>query len=275
MTVISFGQTIPVLGPNLGFPGTISRQGERVAPSRQFSPFNTSYNLNFGDPTVVIQNNSGGYNDSVADFIAAATANIGLVAAQYAGIAIRNTQTQLAYPFGAGITPGQQQLGYYAPGQMPDVLERGSATVNVAVANSPVNGSQVYTRAVFNSAVSAGTVGDWEVGTPAASDLFTLNGITAAAAAATSLTGISFVGVYVGQVVSGPGVVPGTYVVSGTGTAGAYTTIVISNGLTTAITATSVLTFSNLIALPNTVARTGAIDANNVMEITIKERNAA
>jgi hypothetical protein len=64
-------------------------------------------------------------------------------------------------------------------------------------------------------------------------------------------------------------------VVSGTGTAGAYTTIVLSNGLTTAITATSVLTFSNLIALPNTVARTGAIDANNVMEITIKERNAA
>ena len=274
MAVISFGQVIPVTGPNLGFPGTISRQGERVAASRQFVP-TTNTNLNFGDPAVVVENAQGGYYDSVADFIAAATANVGLVASQFAGVAVREVQTQLAYPVGFNVAPGAQQVGYYAASQMATVLERGSTTVNVAVANSPVSGSQVYTRAVNNTAVSAGTVGDWEIGAPAASDLFMLNGITAAAAAATSLTGITFTGVYVGQVVSGPGIAPGTYVVSGTGTVGSYTTIVLSNGLTTAITATSVLTFSNLIALPNTVARTGFLDANSVMEITLKIRNAA
>jgi len=275
MTVISFGQVIPVTGPNLGFPGTISRQGERVAPSRQFVPTTNTNNLNFGDPAVVVQNAQGGYYDSVADFAAAATANIGLVASQFAGMAVREVQTQLAYPFGFNVAPGSQQVGYYAASQMATVLERGSGTVNVAVANSPVSGSQVYTRAVLNSAVSAGTIGDWEVGTPAATDLFTLNGITAAAAGATSLTGITFTNVLVGAVVSGGAVTPGTYVVSGTGTAGAYTSIVLSNGLTVAVTTGTVLTFSNLVALPNVVARTGFLDANSVMEITLKIRNAA
>jgi hypothetical protein len=156
---------------------------------------------------------------------------------------------------------------------MAEVLERGAGTVPLSV-GAPNAGAQVYTRAVLNTAVTAGTIGDWETN-PAASDLFTLNGITAAAAAATSLTGITFTGVYVGQVVTGPGVAPGAYVVSGTGTAGAYTTIVLSSGLTTAITATSVLTFSNLIALPNVTARTGYVDANNMLEIVIKVRNAA
>jgi len=50
---------------------------------------------------------------------------------------------------------------------------------------------------------------------------------------------------------------------------------VLSQGLPTAITATSVLTFSNLVALPRTVLRTGYVDANSVVEIAIKERNAA
>jgi hypothetical protein len=122
-------------------------------------------------------------------------------------------------------------------------------------------------------AVTAGLIGDWETA-PAASDLFTLTGATAAAAGQTAIT-LTATGVYVGQVVSGPGVAAGTYVVSGTGTAGSYSAIVLSQALTTAITATSPLTFSNLVALPNVVARTGFVDANNILEITIKSRNAA
>ncbi len=273
MTQYNFGATIPVTGPNIGFPGTVSRFGERVIAARPFSPATSTNNLNFGDPAVLVPNSTANLEDaydSVADFVAAATANIALVAKYFAGFAVREVKTQLTYE--AGLQPGLLQAGYYSSGQMAEVLERGSGTVSLAV-GTPKSQSQLYTRVVLNAAVPAGYVGDWEA-TPAASDLFTITGITAAAAGATALTG-TFTGVYVGQVVTGPGIAPGTYVVSGTGTAGAYTAIVISAGLTTAITATSVLTFSNLVALPYTVARTGYLDANNILEITIMQRAAA
>lgn len=270
MTQYSFGQVIGVTGPNNGFVGTVSRQGERVILARAFVPYNATLNLNFGDPAVIIPNKTGGYYDSVADFVANAVANIGLVASYFAGFAVREVKTQLTYP--AGQAPGIQQVGYYANDQMSEVCERGSGTVLLSV-GAPNAEAQVYTRVVLNAAVPAGFIGDWETN-PAASDLFNITGITIAAAGATTLTG-TFTGVYIGQVVSGPGVLPGTYVVSGTGTAGAYTAIVISQALSTAITATSVLTFSNLVALPNVVARTGALDSNNILEITIKVRNAA
>ena len=267
----SFGQVIGVTGPGNGFQGTISRQGERVIAAREFVPYTTTNNLNFGDPAVIIPNATGGYYDSVADFVAHAASNIALVASAFAGFAVREVQSQLTY--GNGVTPGINQVGYYYNAQMAEVLERGSGTVVLTV-GAPSAGAQVYTRVVLNTAVPAGFIGDWETN-PAATDLFTLNGITAAAAGVTSITGITFNGVYVGQVVSGAGVAPGTYVVSGTGTAGSYTTIVLSTALPVAITATSVLTFSNLVALPNTVVRTGNLDTNNILEITLKSRNAA
>lgn len=271
----SFGQVISVLGPGIGFPGAVSRFGDTSISAKVFSPLTTTNNLSFGDPAIVIPNALGGYFTSVKDYIAT-IANTANIANYFAGMAVREVKTQISNQgtnnYGAG-TPGTSSIGYYANQQMAEVLERGAGTVPLSV-GAPNAGAQVYTRAVLNSAVTAGTVGDWETN-PAASDLFTLNGITAAAAAATSLTGITFTGVYVGQVVTGPGVAAGTYVVSGTGTAGAYTTIVLSSGLTIAITATSVLTFSNLITLPNVIARTGYVDANNMLEIVIKVRNAA
>ena len=269
---VSFGQIIPVTGPNIGFQGTVSRQGERVITARELVQQTTTgtYNLNFGDPAVMIPNTSGGYWASVLDFVTASTANIANVASYFAGMAVREVQTQLTYP--AGQTPGIQQVGFYAPGTMAEVLERGSGTVYLSV-GAPNAGAQVYTRVALNTAVTAGTIGDWETN-PAASDLFTLTGITAAAAGATALT-LTATGVYIGQAVNGPGIAAGAYVVSGTGTPGAYTAIVISQGLTTAITATSVLTFSNLVALKDVVARTGYVDANNMLEITLKTRVAA
>jgi hypothetical protein len=273
MTQYAFGQTIPVLGPNIGFAGAISRFSDRVVAARQFVPTaSTSNNLNFGDPAVLIPNNSGGYFNSVADFVAAATANIANVANYFAGMAVREVKTQLTY--GAGTTPGVQQVGYYSYNQIAEVLERGAGVVALSVGSSSVQaGSQVYTRVVLNSAVTAGTVGDWETN-PAASDLFTLTGVTGVAAGQTALT-LTATGVYVGQVVSGPGVAPGTYVVSGTGTAGSYSAIVLSQAITTALTNTSPLTFSNLVALPNVVVRTGFVDANGMLEITVKVRDAA
>jgi hypothetical protein len=269
MTAISFGQVIPVTGPNLGFPGTISRQGERVAPSRQFVPFNPALNLNFGDPAVIIENAQGGFYTSVADFVAASVSNIGLIVEQWAGMAVREVQTQLAYPFGAGVVPGTLQVGYYASGQMADVLERGSGTVPVSVANSPVSGSQVYTRVLANANVPAGFVGDWEVGVPVASDLFTQEATTQTQGSA-NITLASGTNTVNGQSVSGAGIQPGTYIVSGGGT----TAIVLSQPASFT-SAGNLLTFSNLVALPRTVAKTGFVDANSMIEITIKVRNAA
>ena len=264
----SFGQVIGVTGPGIGFAGTVSRQGERVIAARVFNPTTSTNNLSFGDPAVLVGDATGGKWDSIADFVAT-VANIGKVAAQFAGMAVREVQTQLQYP--AGQTPGILQVGYYASGTIAEVLERGSGTIALS-AGAPNAGDQVYSRVVLNGVVTA-PLGDWETN-PAASDLFTLTGATAAAAGQTAIT-LTATGVYVGQVVSGPGVNAGTYVVSGTGTAGSYSAIVLSQALTTAITTTSPLTFSNLVALPNVVARTGFVDSNGMLEITLKNRQAA
>lgn len=269
----SFGQVIPVTGPNLGFPGTISRQGERVVPSRKFSPLTATNNLNFGDPTLLLEDASGGAWTSVYDAVTKAIANIGLVASQFAGIAVREVQTQLAYPYGAGIVPGALQVGYYAPGQMADCLERGSATVLISVANSPVSGAPLYTRVVANTAVSAGSIGDWEVGTPAATDLFTLAvGAGGAAEGQAVIPAASTTNIQVGQVVSGiPGIPAGAYVAS----FAANTSITLNKNLTSALVAGNLMTISNLVLLPNAVARTGYVDVNSMLEVTLKIRNAA
>lgn len=265
MTQYSFGQTIPVLGPNIGFQGTVSRFGERVIAARQFVPTTSTNNLNFGDPAVIIPNQSGGYYDSVLDFVAAAASNIGLVASAFAGFAIREVKTQLTYP--AGQTPGIQQVGYYGAGQMAEVLERGSGTVLLAV-GSPNAEAQVYTRVVLNTAVPAGFVGDWETN-PAATDLFVV--ATTLTQGSTSATVASGTNIQVGMVISGGGIAPGTYVSAISGT-----TVTLSQAAVNTFASTgSDLTFSNLVALPNVVARTGYVDSNSMLEITIKVRNAA
>lgn len=261
----SFGQVIGVTGPNNGFAGTVSRQGDRVITAREFVPFTATNNLNFGDPAVLLPSKTGGSWDSVADFVAHATANIGLVAAQFAGFAVREVKTQLTYP--AGQTPGIQQVGYYANLQIAEVLERGNGTIALAV-GAPNAGDQVYTRVVANGAVPAGTVGDWETN-PVATDLFTVAAtLTEGSTAATVASGTN---IQVGQVISGAGIAPGTYVAAVAGTA-----VTLSQAATATFAATgSVLTFSNLVALPNVVARTGNLDGTNILEITLKVRNAA
>jgi hypothetical protein len=268
MTAISFGQVIPVTGPNIGFQGAVSRFGERVIAARPVLVAAT-LNLNFGDPAVLVPGSTGSSGldnyDSVADFVAAAVANIGLLAQYFAGMAVREVKTAITYPVNQA--PGVSQVGYYAPGQMAEVLERGSGTVLLSVGN-PDSQAQLYTRVVLNGAITAGVIGDWETN-PAASDLFSTTGT--ATAASTALTIASATNTQNNQLVFGPGIAPGTYVVSGGGT----TSIVLSKATTAAIAAGTPVTFSNLVALPNVVARTGYVDANGMLEITIKIRNAA
>lgn len=267
MPQYSFGQVINVTGPNNGFQGTVSRFGERVIMARQFIPYAAANNLNFGDPSVILPGvgNGGGAVTSVADLVSNSAAGIALIARYFAGMAVREVKTQLTYP--AGQQPGIQQVGYYANDQMAEVLERGSGTVLLSV-GAPLAEDQVYTRVVLNNAVPAGFVGDWETN-PAATDLFSTT--ATAAAIGTAVTLASATNSKNGQAVSGQGIAPGSYIVSGGGT----TAIVLNQNTTAIIPAGTPITLSNLVALPNVVARTGNLDSNNILEITIKVRNAA
>lgn len=267
MPQYSFGQVINVTGPVNGFQGTVSRFGERVIMAREFIPYNTALNLNFGDPTVILPGvgNGGGAVTSVADAVANAASNIALVASAFAGFAVREVKTQLTY--GAGTQPGIQQVGYYNAGQMAEVAERANGTILLSV-GAPLAEDQVYTRVVLNSAVPAGFVGDWETN-PAATDLFSTT--ATAAAIGTAVTLASATNTKNGQVVSGFGIASGSYIVSGGGT----TSIVLNKATVAIIPADTPITFSNLVALPNVVARTGNLDTNSILEITIKSRNAA
>lgn len=264
MTQYAFGQVIPVTGMNIGFPGAVSRFGERVIAARPFTPTTSTNNLSFGDPAVWVADATGGHYTSIADFVGT-VANIAKVAAQFAGMAVREVKTQLTY--GQNVQPGVQQVGYYSTGQMAEVLERGSGTVVLSV-GAPQNGDQVYSRVVLNGAVAAGVLGDWETN-PAATDLFSVaTTLTQGSTAATVASGTNIV---VGQIITGAGIAPGTYVAAVAGTA-----VTLSQAATATFATTgSILTFSNLVALPGVVARTGYVDANSMLEITLKNRVAA
>lgn len=265
MPITSFGQVIPVTGPNVGFPGTVSRIGDRIITARVFTPNTASNVLNFGDPAVLVGNATNGYFDSIADYIAAGVANVAKLPSMFAGAAVREVKSQLTY--GNGVTPGVQQLGFYSSGQMSEVLERGSITVNLAV-GTPSAGAQVYVRIVANAGVPAGVVGDWEC-SPAASDLFSV--ATTTTQGSTAATVASGSNIQVGQLITGLGVATGTYVAAISGT----TLTLSQNAVATFATTGTVLTFSNLFAVPNCSFRTGQLDANNVTEITFESRNVA
>lgn len=270
MPQYSFGQVIGVTGTINGFQGTVSRIGERVIAAREFIPYLASNNLNFGDPTVLLPGvgPGGGAWTSVADAVANSAINIGLLTASissFAGMAVREVKTQLQYP--AGQQPGILQVGYYANMQMAEVLERGSATIYLAV-GAPLANAQLYTRVVLNTNVPAGYIGDWETN-PAATDLFSTT--ATANAIGTAVTIASAANTKNNQLVTGFGIAPGTYVVSGGGT----TAIVLNQNTNAIIPAGTPITFSNLAPLGSSVVRTGNLDANNILEVTFKGRHAA
>ncbi len=266
--IVSFGQVIPVTGPNLGFPGNISRFGDRVVKARPFAPLTSTNNLNFGDPAVLIPTTTGGTWTSIADFIGTVT-NLAKVQAAFAGVAVRNVKTSLTYP--AGVTPGTNQVGYFSNGQEAEVLERGSATV-LLTAGAPSAGDQVYSRILASSISSA--LGDYETNPSATVDYIT-SVAPSGTINSTTITLNTTLALYPGMLVFGPGVPAGAYVVSLTGTNGAATAVVISSALNQTLTAGSPIVFSNLVPLNGVTVTTGVVDANNTVEITLKLRNIA
>jgi hypothetical protein len=151
----SFGGVIPVTQLNLGFIGNVSRLGERVIAARQV--LNTTANpISFGDPVIIVADSLGGTYQNVKDFIAGAGT---FTAAKFAGVAVRNVKTQLAYTTLSVVqTP---LIGQYLQGQMAEVLERGSITIKINN-GTPVSQNPVYVRTVFNGAIPAGVVGGFE-----------------------------------------------------------------------------------------------------------------
>jgi hypothetical protein len=175
----SFGAVIPVTGLNLGFLGQVSRTGERVIVVGQaYSGTSNANNIPFGAPVVIVPDSSaqggsttspssppplttslGGTFQQLSDYIAASTlpAPVANTAYQIAGIAVREVKTTLGYP----VTPGTLPIGYYAPGDVMEILERGSIVVSIT-AGTPQRNAQVYLRLTANATYSRGAAGALE-----------------------------------------------------------------------------------------------------------------
>lgn len=108
MSFTSFGQVIPVTGPNIGFPGDISRQGVPVVKARQVLP-TTPNNLAFGAAAVLVSesiggaNSQGGFWQSVADFLTAPAVTV--------NASTTNTSPIITVASAAGIVIGMAASG--------------------------------------------------------------------------------------------------------------------------------------------------------------------
>lgn len=216
------GFVVPLQGPNAGFPGTVSRNGDEVIVNRPLALTDT-LNANFGDVAFLNQNSTGG-SWSSAQALAAPAASLtgtwsgattavtlnsgtGVAVGQlvvganvapgttvsaisgtaltlsqntlgsetatplfflgasltsttgFSGIFATNAKVNTTYP-----TTGTNLVnGYYVPGQLADVAERGSVTVQLTVYSvTPVSGGQVFVRVALNPAIPAGIVGGIE-----------------------------------------------------------------------------------------------------------------
>jgi hypothetical protein len=253
----SFGQVIPVTGLLFGFPGNVSRLGERVIAAREVLA-TTAHSISFGSSVIIVP--ASDTYQSVADFIAGGGT---FTAARFSGVAIREVTTQLGYPY----TPGAQNIGNYPPGAIAEVLERGSIAVLIqaAAAGTPTTQNALYVRVALNPSYSAALVGGFEVSADAA-----VNTTGTASSGSTALTVASGTGIVVGQIVTGVGIAPGTSVAVVAGTA-----VTLSQNTTAALSTTAV-NFASNVQIPNLVFRTNqGLDANGIAEVTILTRVAA
>jgi hypothetical protein len=87
---------------------------------------------------------------------------VALYASSFAGIAIREVKTNVTSYLGMEQTGSNTPVvGYYAPGEMTEVIERGSVAVQIA-AGVPFAGAPVYIRTALNGSIPAGLIGDLE-----------------------------------------------------------------------------------------------------------------
>ena len=95
----SFGVAIPVTGPNNGFPGSVTRMGDRQIISKVVDSTASAAGIPFGAGVIELSNSTGGSFISFADYLATAVlaANLPTFQQKFAGIAVRNVQTNYQY----------------------------------------------------------------------------------------------------------------------------------------------------------------------------------
>lgn len=141
-----------------GFPGTYSRSDNSVKIRAGQVRSTDTANINFGDPVVLVQNNTGGLYSQMAGFVAGggtfSFAPNGTSA--FAGFAVREVKSFEQY-FGA-------TLGYYAPGAAADVIVRGNVVILLKNPQAaPVLASgPVFLRIATNVTYPTAAVGDIE-----------------------------------------------------------------------------------------------------------------
>lgn len=130
---------------NLGYTGTVSRSIDtiitpRVVKSVVTSGVETEPSILFGEPVLLNVDNT------YSRFGTTGTA------ATFAGIAVREVKQATDY---------YAASGSYLPGEIVDVLERGSMTVKCNV-GTPTAGGKVYIRTIANAAIPLGVIGQFE-----------------------------------------------------------------------------------------------------------------
>lgn len=130
---------------NLGYPGTVSRSVDtiitpKIVKSVITADKETEPSIGFGEPVVLNTDNS--YSRFGADG----------TAATFAGIAVREIKQATDY---------YSASGEYLPGEVCDVLNRGSVTV-LCNNGTPTAGGKVYIRIKENISVPNGVVGQFE-----------------------------------------------------------------------------------------------------------------
>jgi len=174
----SFGQFIPVTGPNVGFLGNVSRGGnQRTIRSRPVLNTTASGILAFGAGAVELSYATsgaqpGGAYQSLADFLATAT-NAANLQQYWAGIAVRNVKTMYQYTalnqstntttataLATQVTPGSTSftsgtvVGTILAGQYVEGYGIAAGTVVTSVSGSTVNISLGTLYALSSSAVT-------------------------------------------------------------------------------------------------------------------------
>ena len=123
------------IAPNIGFPGTFSRNGAFYVMARQVK----TTGFNPGDAVVINTDNT------VTKFGAAGTL------ALFGGFAVREVKQY------TGTYTGTQGNMSYAVGDMADVLSMGTIAVKVT-RGTPTAGGKVYIRTVLGSPADSGAV---------------------------------------------------------------------------------------------------------------------
>ena len=280
-----FGLSIPVLSLNLGFPGTVTRGGERDIHSRLVSP-TTANAIPFGAGVVVLPDSAGGTLQSISDFIAAGG---NFISSLFGGVAVRNTKTNLIYSTLGNIGNQTPYVGSFAPGQIAGLFERGSIAVQINN-GTPVSQNNVFVRTVLNGAIPAGVVGGFEAvadGTIGAVLTGTGNGTATALAIGPSAQNEAYTVTFTSGTAytvtdASANIIGYGTIVATTGKTSVFrsnfVTFTLTQGSTVFVnTDHFVITVAALktVGLFGVVFTTGVMDGNNVAEITLKNRVAA